>query len=68
LSKWIFKLINEDGLWQTILRKKYLSNETIGKAQKKPGVSQFWAGLMNAKPNILRYGSFHLNNGKQIRF
>jgi hypothetical protein len=41
LSKWLFKLINEDGLWQTILRKKYLSNETIGKAQKKPGVSHF---------------------------
>jgi hypothetical protein len=68
LSKWMFKLINEDWLWQTVLRKRYLSNKTIGQAQKKPGVSQFWAGLMNAKPNFLRYDSFHLNNGKQIRF
>jgi hypothetical protein len=25
LSKWLFKLINEEGLWQTILRKKYLT-------------------------------------------
>jgi hypothetical protein len=64
----LFNLINEDGMWQTILRKKYLSNETIGKAQKKPGVSHFWAGLMNAKPDFLRSGSFHLNNGKKIRF
>jgi hypothetical protein len=39
LSKWLFKLINEDGMWQEILRKKYLSNQTIGKAQKKPGDS-----------------------------
>jgi hypothetical protein len=68
LSKWLFKLINKDGLWQTIIRKKYLSNETIKKSQKKPGVSHFWAGLMNAKLDFLRYGSFHLNNGKQIRF
>jgi hypothetical protein len=31
LSKWLFKLINEDGLWQQILRKKYIINQTIGK-------------------------------------
>jgi hypothetical protein len=39
LSKWLFKLINEDGMWQEILMKKYLSDQTIGKAQKKPGDS-----------------------------
>jgi hypothetical protein len=33
-SKWLFKLINEDRLWQTIIRNKYLTNQTIGKAQK----------------------------------
>jgi hypothetical protein len=37
LSKWLFKLINEEGLWQTILRNKYLSNQTIGKVDKKQG-------------------------------
>jgi hypothetical protein len=31
-------------------------------------VSHFWAGLMNAKQSFFRYGSFQLNNGKQIRF
>jgi hypothetical protein len=35
LSKWLFKLIHEDGLWQIILRNKYLSNQTIGKVDKK---------------------------------
>jgi hypothetical protein len=68
LSKWLFKLINKDGLWQKILRKNYLSNQTIGKAQKKPGDSQFWTGLMNAKPDFLQYGSFQIKNGRQIRF
>jgi hypothetical protein len=55
-------------LWQTIIRKKYLANQTIGKTQKKLRVSHFWAGLMEAKPDCLRFGSFHLNNGEQIRF
>jgi hypothetical protein len=67
-SKWLFKLINEDGMWQTILRNKYLTNQTIGKVDTKSGDSQFWAGLMKAKETVLRHGSFHLNNGKQIRF
>jgi hypothetical protein len=37
LSKWLFKLINEEGLRQTILRNKYLSTQTIGKVDKKQG-------------------------------
>jgi hypothetical protein len=34
LSKWLFKLVNEEGLWQTILRNKYLTRQTIGKVEK----------------------------------
>jgi hypothetical protein len=66
LSKWLFKLINEEGLWQTILRNKYLTRQTIGKVDRKPGDSHFWAGLMKAKINFLGHGLFCLNNGKQI--
>ena len=29
LSKWLFKLLNEKGLWQDILKKKYLQNKTL---------------------------------------
>ncbi|WVZ64243.1 hypothetical protein U9M48_013795 [Paspalum notatum var. saurae] len=29
LSKWLFKLCNEDGMWQSLLRNKYLSNKTL---------------------------------------
>ena len=42
LSKWLFKLINEEGIWQSLLKKKYLKNETIAQVEKKPGDSQFW--------------------------
>jgi hypothetical protein len=68
LSKWLFKLINEDGLWQRILRNKYLSKHTIGRVDMKLGDSHFWYGLMKVKENFLRFGSFQLNNGSQIRF
>ena len=29
LSKWLFKLTNEDGIWQQILRKKHLKFKTL---------------------------------------
>ena len=29
LSKWLYKLINEDGLGQQLLKKKYMKNKTL---------------------------------------
>ena len=68
LSKWLFKLINEEGIWQSLLRNKYLKNQTIAQVEKKSGDSHFWAGLMKVKDTFLNHGSFHLNDGNQIRF
>jgi hypothetical protein len=42
LSKWLFKLMNEDGAWQSILKRKYLQNKTLSQVQKKKGDSHFW--------------------------
>jgi hypothetical protein len=36
----MFKLINEDGLGQAIVRKKYLSNQTMEEGQKKTKLSK----------------------------
>jgi hypothetical protein len=60
--------MNEEGLWQTILRNKHLKNQTIGKVVRKSGDSHFWSGLMKVKEDFLRFASFKLNNGTQIRF
>jgi hypothetical protein len=67
-AKWLFELINENGLWQKIIRNKYLTGQTIGMVERTPGDSHFWSGLMKAKEAFLMYGSFRLNNRKQIQF
>ena len=41
LSKWLFKLINEEGVWQEIPRNKYLQNKTLSQVTPKPTDSQF---------------------------
>jgi hypothetical protein len=54
LSKWIVKLLNEDGMWQQVLKKKYLKRRTLSQVVKKKGDSHFWAGLMEVKDLVLQ--------------
>jgi hypothetical protein len=68
LSKWLFKLINEEGVWKTLLRQKYLKSQTITHVQKKPRDSHFWSGLMKVKDSFFSLGRFNLNNGMHIQF
>ncbi len=37
LSKWLFKLINEEGVWQDLLKRKYLYNKSITKLTRNRG-------------------------------
>ena len=68
LSKWLFKLINEQGMWQTLLRRKYLRYISLTQVEHLPGDSHFWLGLMSVKSELLRRGKFKLGNRSQIRF
>jgi len=68
LSKWLFKLFNEDGLWQKVLWEKYVKDKCLSQIKKRPGDSQFWSGLMEVKELVLQYGRFRINDGSQIRF
>ena len=68
LSKWLYKLINEDGVWQQLLKKKYLKNRTFSQVTKQPGDSQFWSGLMEVKDHFFPRGKFLVKNGRQTRF
>ncbi|CAN6182020.1 unnamed protein product [Urochloa humidicola] len=68
LSKWLCKLINGDGVWHNLLRRKYLRDRTITQVQHMPGDSQFWTGLMKVRDEFLNLGKFSLGDGSQIRF
>jgi hypothetical protein len=68
LSKWLFKLINENGVWQQILHNKYLHSKTLSQVTSKPSDSPFWKGLMKVKEEFFARGSFILGDGASIRF
>jgi hypothetical protein len=58
LSKWLFKLLSEEGVWQELLSNKYLHGKTLSQVHAKPIDSPFWKGLMGVKNNFFNRGSF----------
>jgi hypothetical protein len=68
LSKWIFKLLTEEGVWKELLTNKYLGEKTLSQVQLKPTDSPFWKGIMKVKDDFLKFGSFKIGDGNQTRF
>jgi hypothetical protein len=68
LSKWLFKILNEEGVWQELLHNKYLHGKTLSQVTAKPTDTQFWKGLMRVKEDFFSRGSFKIGNGHMARF
>ena len=68
LSKWLYKLLTSDGMWQQLLRNKYIGSKSLAQVEWKIGDSHFWSCLMNVKPDFVRFGTFLVNDGSQVRF
>ena len=64
----MFKLLNEDGIWKKLIRKKYLGDKTLSQVSKKVGDSHFWSGLTEVKDLFLSFGVFKVHCGDQTRF
>jgi hypothetical protein len=68
LRKWLFKLINEKGVWQQLLHNKYLHSKSLSQVNVRPDDSPFWKGLMRVKEEFFKRGAFILGDGANIRF
>jgi hypothetical protein len=68
LGKWLFKLLTEDGTWQTILKRKYIGQKVLSQVLWKPGDSHLWAGLMATKKFFFSLGTFSIKDEFEIRF
>ena len=44
LSKWLFKLLTEEGVWQELLHNKYIGDKTLARLESKPNDSPFCEG------------------------
>ncbi len=68
LGKWIWNLENTDGLWQQMIREKYLSKHILSATKLKAGASHFWQGIMEVKNIFFKFCTKKPGNGKNILF
>ena len=68
LSKWLYRLLTTDGTWQQILCNKYLGTKPLVQVHWNSRDSHFWVSLMKVKHEFLRFESFIINDGSQVRF
>jgi hypothetical protein len=68
LGKWLFKILTEEGTWQTILKQKYVGSKALSQFFWKPCDSHFWDGLMAMKTTFFSHGTFSIRDGSEIMF
>jgi hypothetical protein len=68
LAKWLVNLLNTNGIWQSLLRNKYLRSKSLSQVTAKPNDSHFWRGLMHIKDEVLSKGTFEVKDGTNTRF
>jgi hypothetical protein len=68
LDKWLYKLLNKEGVWNKLLQNKFLYPKSLSEVNVKPNDSLFWKDLMRVKEDFFSRGSFALGNGESTRF
>jgi hypothetical protein len=68
LCKWWWKLENEDGMWQEVVRNKYMLGETVGTVKHMLDNSPTWTDLLKTKNIYLRGRKVETENGKMTLF
>jgi hypothetical protein len=62
-AKWLVNLLNTYGIWQKLLRNKYLRSKSLTQVEDKPYDSHFWSGLIHIKDEVFSKGSFDIKDG-----
>jgi hypothetical protein len=68
LAKWLWKLENTNGLWQTIIRHKYVKGRPIISLKKRQSDSHFWKGILDIRDNFYKYCKNKVGNGSNTSF
>jgi hypothetical protein len=68
LCKWWWRLENEEGLWQNIVKAKYVKGSPIAAIKHRPSDSPIWTDLLKIRHLYMRNRSVKVNNGQSILF
>ena len=63
LVKWWWKLDTQEGLWQDIVKAKYLKKDTVATVKSKFNDSPIWKDIMKVKDYYMRGRTVQINSG-----
>jgi hypothetical protein len=68
LCKWWWMLEKEDGLWQEIVREKYIKQSPICLIKVNSNDYPLWKDLIKIRHFYLKGGEYKVNNGMSVSF
>jgi hypothetical protein len=68
LCKWWWMLEKEDGLWQEIVREKYIKQSPICLIKVNSNDHPLWKDLIKIRHFYLKGGEYKVNNGMSVSF
>jgi hypothetical protein len=68
LHKWWWNLDSEEGLWQDLVKLKYVKGTPVCLIKNGLSDSSIWCGLLKVRHIYLRGRKFKVNNGKLVSF
>src|SRR3954470_15191003 len=68
LGKWLYKLLTSDGVWQSLLKRKYIGTKALSQVVWKPGDLHFLVDLMATNKYFYRFAVFNIKYMTKIRF
>jgi hypothetical protein len=68
LVKWWWKLEKEDGLWQRLVKQRYLRNRDVCSVKLRNTDSPCWKNLLKVKEIYLNGRKVELKRGNLVRF
>lgn len=64
LCKWWWRLEKKSGLWQDIVKHKYMKRDNVSSVKHKQTDSPMWSDLLKVKHIYLQGRKMKINNGK----
>jgi len=68
LCKWLWKLETDNGIWQQIIKYKYLKNDSIYTVKHRQTYSAIWSDLLKVRDIYLQGRNMNVENGQKTLF
>ena len=68
LCKWLWKIENEEGLWQQMIRAKYLHSSNLAHVKLRAFHSHFWSGILKVRDIFFKFCRKKIGNCCRTRF